>query len=101
MYGRRIGQGDAHVELGDTALIAIPLDGGGTIEVVLWTARTQTFHPAAFESVGCGGLKQRPLLVVKSTNHFYGGFAELAREVHYVDTVSIAMDIILNVRTFS
>lgn len=77
--------GDAHVELGDTALISIPVEGG-TIEVVLWTARTQTFHPAAFESVGCSGLAQRPLLVVKSTNHFFGGFGPIARSIHYVDT---------------
>ena len=65
-------QGDANVELGDTALISIPVEGG-TIEVVLWTARTQTFHPAAFESVGCGAKNApfEPFVCMLTKRSFY------------------------------
>ena len=48
-------------------------------------AGTQIFHPEAFSAVGCDPLAQR-LVVVKSTNHFFGGFGNVARSVHYVDT---------------
>ena len=56
----------------------------------LWTARTQTCHPDAFENVGCQGLMERPVVVVKSTNHFYGGFGPIARSIHCASSSPIA-----------
>ena len=82
--------GGAGVELGDTALIAVPVEGG-SVEVLLWTARTQTFHPDAFENVGCQGLMERPVVVVKSTNHFYGGFGPIARSIHCASSSSLQL----------
>ena len=87
----------ADISLGQTAALAVPLAGeagaaGGTVEVVLWTERTQTFHPAAFTNAGVD-LTNKSILVVKSTNHFYGGFAKVAGRspdgqsaIYYVDT---------------
>jgi microcystin degradation protein MlrC len=53
------------------------------IDLVLNSKRTQVFHPNGFEQFGIdvSGYKG---IVVKSTQHFYAGFAPLASEVHYV-----------------
>ena len=45
--------------------------------------RTQTFHPDAFEQFGID-LAQKKIVVVKSTQHFYAGFAPIAESVLYV-----------------
>eukprot|EP01051_Picozoa_sp_SAG22_P017875 SAG22_NODE_2860_length_2150_cov_2.048269_2_plen_315_part_01 len=82
------------VRLGRTAAVSVPLadGGGGAVEVVLWTERTQTFHPDAFTNAGVE-LAGKAVLVVKSTNHFFGGFADVAAElpgggkaIYYCDT---------------
>jgi microcystin degradation protein MlrC len=53
------------------------------IHLLLITNRQQGFHPDAFEGLGLplGGLK---LVVVKSSQHFYAGFAPIASAVRYV-----------------
>jgi microcystin degradation protein MlrC len=53
------------------------------IHLLLVTNRQQGFHPDAFEGLGLalGGLK---LVVVKSSQHFYAGFAPIAAAVRYV-----------------
>jgi len=66
------------VPLGDS--VAVSANG---IDIVLISSRTQTFSPEVFTNVGIDPLKKR-LLVVKSTQHFYAGFAPIASEVIYV-----------------
>ncbi len=53
------------------------------IDLVLNTKRTQVFHPNGFEQFGID-LSCYRAIIVKSTQHFYAGFAPLATEVHYV-----------------
>ncbi|HEX2891287.1 M81 family metallopeptidase [Vineibacter terrae] len=60
------------------------LQAGG-IDIVINTRRTQLFHPDAFAPLGLDPARYR-LIVVKSTQHFYAGFAPLASKVHYVTT---------------
>jgi len=72
--------GRSRVTLGPSAVVRI---AGSEIDVILNTNRTQTFEPDVFANLGIDPLNQ-PLLVVKSTNHFYAGFAPIASEVIYV-----------------
>lgn len=55
------------------------------IDVVVTTIRSQTFAPDAFGNLGLD-VRQRKLVVVKSTQHFYAAFAPIALEVLYVAT---------------
>ena len=55
----------------------------GEVDIFLNTIRTQTFHPDAFEQFGID-LAQKKIVVVKSTQHFYAGFAPIAESVLYV-----------------
>ena len=50
------------------------------IDVVLNSLRTQVFSPDAFTGLGID-LAAKKLVVVKSSQHFYGGFAPLASKV--------------------
>ncbi len=53
------------------------------LDLVINSLRTQTFHPDAFTQFGIDlGAKQ--VVVVKSTQHFYAGFAPVAAQVLYV-----------------
>jgi microcystin degradation protein MlrC len=70
----------AIVPLGDCAAIRF-----GGIAAVLISNRTQALGPDLFTNLGVDLGKQR-IVVVKSTNHFYAGFAPLAAEVLYVDS---------------
>ncbi|MFD1159041.1 M81 family metallopeptidase [Roseovarius aestuarii] len=54
------------------------------IELVLTSLRVQVLHPDGFEQFGIR-LAERRAVVVKSTQHFYAGFCEIAAEVLYVD----------------
>ncbi len=62
----------------------IDVDG---VDVVLCDKRVQTFHPNAFTEMGIE-LSNRPIICVKSTQHFYAGFAPIASEVLYSRTES-------------
>jgi microcystin degradation protein MlrC len=53
------------------------------IDLVLNSKRTQVFHPNGFEQFGIDVSSYKGV-VVKSTQHFYAGFAPLASQVHYV-----------------
>jgi microcystin degradation protein MlrC len=55
------------------------------IDVVLTTIRSQTFAPDAFGNIGLD-VRQRPVVVVKSTQHFHAAFAPIARAILYVST---------------
>ncbi|WP_027285403.1 M81 family metallopeptidase [Rubritepida flocculans] len=52
------------------------------IHIILATERQQCFHPDAFTGLGCR-LEDKRIVVVKSSQHFYAGFAPIAREVRY------------------
>ena len=54
------------------------------IDVILNTNRTQTFEPDIFSNLGVEP-SSKAILLVKSTNHFYAGFAPIAEEVIYID----------------
>lgn len=73
--------GASRVPLGAAALVRL---AGTNIEVILNTNRTQTFEPDIFANLGVDPAK-KAMLLVKSTNHFYAGFAPTAAEVIYID----------------
>jgi microcystin degradation protein MlrC len=53
------------------------------IDLILTTKRGQVFQPDAFTGLGCA-LADKRIVVVKSTQHFYAGFAPIAKQVRYV-----------------
>ena len=53
------------------------------IDIIVNSKRSQTFSPDVFRNLGLDPLQKR-LLVVKSTQHFYAGFAPIASEVIYM-----------------
>lgn len=73
--------GTGRAELGTAVWVSLAKD----IDIVLTEVRCQTFNPDAFSVVGID-LAARHIVVVKSTQHFYAGFAPIAREVLYVAT---------------
>jgi len=70
--------GDVPLPIGDTAWV----EAEG-IDIVLNTLRTQVFHPECMTSLGID-VSCRRILIVKSTNHFYAGFAPIAERVLHV-----------------
>jgi microcystin degradation protein MlrC len=73
--------GASRVTLGASALVRLV---GTEIDVILNTNRTQTFEPDVFSNLGVDP-SSKPILLVKSTNHFYAGFAPIAEEIVYID----------------
>jgi microcystin degradation protein MlrC len=69
----------AVVSLGPSAVIQV-----GGIEVILNSYRTQPFEPTIFTNLGIE-TSERDILVVKSTNHFYQGFAAISDDILYVE----------------
>lgn len=59
------------------------LQSAAGIDIVINTRRVQLFDPDAFDKLGLDCNAYR-LIVVKSTQHFYAGFAPIASEVLYV-----------------
>lgn len=55
----------------------------GSIDIVLNTIRTQTFHPECMTGLGLDPSKKK-IVVVKSSNHFRAGFEPIAGEILYV-----------------
>lgn len=55
----------------------------GSIDIVLNTVRTQTFHPECMTALGLDPA-QKKIVVVKSSNHFRAGFEPIARDILYV-----------------
>ncbi|TIO98255.1 MAG: M81 family metallopeptidase, partial [Mesorhizobium sp.] len=68
------------VTLGPAAVVRIE---GTEVDVILNTNRTQTFEPDIFSNIGVDPMS-KDILLIKSTNHFYAGFAPIAAEVIYV-----------------
>ena len=75
-FGR--GETRGLAKMGDAA--ALHVRG---IDIVVNTRRTQTFSPEAFSCVGIDPTEKR-ILVVKSMQHFYAGFAPIAERILYV-----------------
>ena len=69
--------GTSIVPLGDCSVIRF-----GGIEVVLNSNRSQAFSPDLFTNLGID-IKAKKILVVKSTNHFHGAFADVATDILY------------------
>ncbi|RWI90934.1 M81 family metallopeptidase [Mesorhizobium sp.] len=72
--------GPSRVTLGPAAVVRIE---GTEVDVILNTNRTQTFEPDIFSNIGVDPMS-KDILLIKSTNHFYAGFAPIAAEVIYV-----------------
>ncbi|MBN34676.1 MAG: microcystin LR degradation protein MlrC-like protein [Rhodospirillaceae bacterium] len=64
--------------LGDCVAVS-----GSGIDIVLNSLRTQAYGPELFTNVGIDPAR-RNVVIVKSTQHFYAGFAPIAAEVVYV-----------------
>ncbi|CTQ53827.1 hypothetical protein LP7551_02356 [Roseibium album] len=69
--------GESVVPIGDASLIKV--DG---IEVILNSTRAQCFDTTLFSTFGIDP-KDRKILVVKSTNHFYQSFAQISPLILY------------------
>jgi microcystin degradation protein MlrC len=67
--------------LGDCAWVS----AANGIDLVLASVRSQTYHPDCFAAFGID-VASKALIVVKSTQHFYAGFAPVAKEIRYVTT---------------
>ena len=59
------------------------VSAANNLDIFLNSIRTQTFHPDAFEQFGLK-ISDKKIVVVKSTQHFYAGFAPIAESVLYV-----------------
>jgi microcystin degradation protein MlrC len=68
----------ARARMGDCAALSV-----GGIDIVVNSARAQTFTPSAFTNLGIDPAARR-YVVVKSMNHFRAGFAPIARSIIYV-----------------
>ena len=84
--------GGGSAKLGDVAWLRVgdvrddsAIDDSHAIDIIINTERVQAFDPACFSVAGLDPMIPRAL-VVKSTQHFYAGFAPIAREVLYVAT---------------
>ena len=71
---------ESRVTLGPAAVVRVE---GKEVDVILNTNRTQTFEPDIFSNLGVDPLG-KDVLLVKSTNHFYAGYAPIAAEIIYV-----------------
>ncbi|MEM7705331.1 MAG: M81 family metallopeptidase [Pseudomonadota bacterium] len=71
--------GEASQRLGDCVAIEV-----GNVKVVLASLRCQAFSVEVFTNVGINPTDQ-DVVVVKSSQHFYSGFAPIASEILYAD----------------
>lgn len=73
------GLGGAPTALGDSALVQV-----GGVQVLLSTQRQQAMGTDMFTRMGCD-LHALHLVVVKSSQHFYASYAQVATRVIYID----------------
>lgn len=69
--------GESYAPFGDAAWISF--DG---IDVILNSTRAQSFDPSLFSALGIDP-ESRKILLIKSTNHFYASFSQIASEIIY------------------
>jgi len=72
--------GDGAMPLGN--IVWLEADG---LHLLVNDRRTQAFHPEAFTDLGID-LSAMKIVIVKSSQHFYAGFAPIATRVIYVAT---------------
>jgi microcystin degradation protein MlrC len=72
------GLAGTQVALGDCALVRT-----AGVQVVLISRRNQAMGTDLFTQLGCA-LERQHIVVVKSSQHFYASFSQLARQVIYV-----------------
>ncbi len=67
------------------SLVWVTLVGASpaNVNIVISEERCQTLHPEIFTALGIN-LEEMKLIIVKSSQHFYTGFAPLAAEILYV-----------------
>ncbi len=70
--------GNSTARMGDSVWVS-----AGGINLILCSTRTQVFHPDGFTQFGLD-LSKEKIIVVKSSQHFYAGFAPLAKKIIYV-----------------
>lgn len=70
--------GPTPLSIGDAVWVS-----AGSIDIVLNTVRTQTFHPESMSALGLDPSKKK-IVVVKSSNHFRAGFEPIASDILYV-----------------
>jgi microcystin degradation protein MlrC len=76
--------GKAMTPMGDMAWLRIgPDDDARAIDIVVNDHRTQGFSPECFTRAGMDVAKTRAL-IVKSTQHFHGGFRPVAADILYI-----------------
>ncbi len=71
-------EGPVAIDCGDS--VALHCQG---IDIIVNSQRGQVFSPVVFSNFGID-VKSKRLLVVKSTQHFYAGFAPIADEIIYM-----------------
>lgn len=74
-----------HIATGKTPLGRTALISANGVEIVLNDIRQQPFSPIGLIEAGMDAWSKR-ILVVKSTHHFYAGFAEQAAAIIYCDS---------------
>ena len=67
------------------------------IDIVLISLRVQVFSPELFTNLGVDPTQKR-LVIVKSTQHFYGRFAPIAAEVLYISATGAVQPDFKNIR---
>ncbi len=72
------GLGGGRAQYGRSAWVHV--DG---IDIILTSLRQQIFNPDAFTGMGCT-LADKRMVVVKSMQHFYAGFAPISVAVRYI-----------------
>lgn len=77
VQGAQMRFGESFAPFGDAAHIR--LDG---IDIILNTVRAQGFDPSLFSVMGIDPRDKR-ILVIKSTNHFFASFSKIASEILY------------------
>ena len=70
----------SRVTLGRAAVARLK---GTEIDVILISSRTQTYEPTIFTGLGIDP-NSKDMLLVKSTNHFYAGFAPISSRIIHV-----------------
>ena len=70
--------GETRMAMGDS--VWLEADG---VHLIVNDKRTQAFSPNAFTDLGCD-LSSMKIVVVKSSQHFYAGFAPIAADVIYI-----------------
>jgi microcystin degradation protein MlrC len=61
------------------------VEAAGALHILLCSVRTQTYGVDAFTGAGIS-LRDKAIVVVKSTQHFHAEFAPIARKILYVST---------------